>query len=47
MNRPFFLDRLVKLLLVRSGINREVFRLLLEQQHAAAYHTLNNVTPSL
>lgn len=39
------IDRLVKLLFDRSGINPEVFRQMFEQKHAAPYFTLHNDSP--
>jgi hypothetical protein len=41
------IDRLVKLLFDRSGINPEVLRQRIEQQHAARYFRENNATPLL
>jgi len=41
------IDRLVKILFERSGINPEIFRVMLEQQHTAAFHTLHNASPLL
>ena len=39
------IDRLVKVLFDRSGINPAGYQMLLEQKHAAPYFTLNNATP--